>query len=84
MPARRLVRLVDRITLAGHPATEALVERAARAGARGLGRLAGAAARVGAPRVPLQRLGEAFDEGLEASKRHAPPEGRVLSFPHRG
>lgn len=84
MPARRLVRFVDRLSLAGHPATEALVERAARAGARTLGRLAGSLTRVVAPKVPMERLGEAFDEGLEASKRHSPPEGQVLSFPDRG
>jgi hypothetical protein len=83
MPARRLVRFIDRLSLAGHPATEALMERAARAGARGLGRLVGAVARIAAPQVPLQRLGEAFDEGLEVSMRSSAPEGRVLSFPDR-
>ena len=81
---RRLVRLVDRISLVGHPASEALVERALQAAARTMGRAAGAAAHLAAPQVPLRRLGEAFDEGLETSRLQPPPKGRVLHFPQRG
>lgn len=83
MHARPLTRLIDRLSMVGHPATEALLERGLRAGTRYMGRSVGAAARLLAPGVPLHRLGEAFDEGLEASKVAPPATGRVLRFPGR-
>jgi len=83
MQARRLTRLFDRLTLVGHPATEALVERGLRSATRRLGRGVGAAAGLLAPCFPLHRLGEAFDEGLDISKAPPQPTGRVLRFPER-
>ncbi len=85
MPApRRLVRLVDRLALAGHPATEALLDRALCAGARLAGRLTGHAGRLFAPQLLHERLGRAYVQGLEDSAPEPPPRGRVLGFPDRG
>ncbi len=81
MQAHRLSRLIDRLALAGHPTSEAMVERGLRGATRRLGGVIGAAARLVAPSFPLHRLGEAFDEGLEQSKAAPPPGGRVLRFP---
>lgn len=80
---RRLVRLVDRLTLLGHPATEALVERGLRASARLAGRATGGVSRLVAPWLPPARLREAFEQGLAASATPPRPRGRVLSFPGR-
>ncbi len=83
MQARRFTRLIDRLTLAGHPASEALIDRGLRTGTRRLGRAVGRLVRAIAPQIQLQRLGEAFDEGLEDSKASPTPQGRVLHFPGR-
>jgi hypothetical protein len=80
---RRIVRIIDRLTLLGYPASEALVERGLRSGVRRLGRLAGASSRLLAPWLPMERLGESFDEGLQSSKAPAQPRGRVLAYPGR-
>ncbi len=84
MHARRLTRLIDRLSMVGHPATEAVLERGVRAGTRSLGFAVGYVACLLSPGIPLHRLGESFDEGLESSRAAPPPHGQVLRFPGQG
>jgi hypothetical protein len=83
MQARRVTRLMDRLGLVAHPAPEILTQRALEAGARRLGRVVGRLAFVLAHQLPTPRLGEAFDEGLEAGRAKPEPRGRVLRFHER-
>ncbi len=83
MNAPRFTRIIDRIALVGHPAGEALGEWLLRSASRSMGRVVGRASTLIAPCFPLQRLGEAFDEGLDESRCAPAPRGRVLHFPDR-
>ena len=78
---RRLVRLVDRLSLAGYPASEALLTRAVRAGVYSLGRATGRLRGLVAPHVEDLELRTAWEEGVRDSHAPTPPRGRVLPFP---
>ncbi len=84
MPARRrIVRLIDRLSLAGHPASEALLTRAMEAGAYTLGLASGRLRRLLAPHVEDRDLTDAWQRGVRSSQKPPAPRGMVLPFPDR-